>query len=152
MSGSERRKGRTGEAELRAVLDSHGFRAEGLQRNLVAVLDVLAHGYGVRLAVEGKRCNALRVPEWTRQAQEGAPDGYLPVVAYRRDREPWYAVAPLDGLLTALAQLGRDNANLESRLDAATLEVRKLRELASRYEDAANTWLRPPLPGQSGPV
>jgi hypothetical protein len=139
MSRSERTKGRAGEAEARALFASHGFQADALQRNLGDELDTLVTGYGWCFGVEVKRCNVLRIPEWTRQAEAGAPAGFLPMVAYRRDREPWYVVTRLDPLLAMLAENGRMTADQVRRRAAADINIAALREELARYEDAYNT-------------
>lgn len=135
MSRSERTKGRAGEAEARALFASHGFQADALQRNLGDELDTLVTGYGWCFGVEVKRCNVLRIPEWTRQAEAGSPAGFLPMVAYRRDREPWYAVTRLDPLLAMLAENGRTMTAEVRRRVAQDINIQALREQLSRYED-----------------
>lgn len=137
MPARERRKGASGENEVRAAFTDAGFRVDALQRNRGDELDTLATGYGLTFAVESKRCNVLRVPEWTRQAERGAPTGTIPVVTYRRDHEPWYAVVRLDYLLYALTRLARENASLSRENAAHRINVAALREQLARYEDAA---------------
>jgi Holliday junction resolvase len=145
MSGRERRKGAAGENELRSLLEAAGFHVTAIQRNRGDELDTLAAGWGLSLAFETKRCETLRVPEWTRQAERGAPPGALPIVAYRRSREPWYAVAPLEPLLAMLVALGVNGDSLARRLHAADINIAALREALSRVEDAPTL----PYPGET---
>lgn len=96
MTATSRRKGASGERELAALLRRHGFSARRDGR----LDDDLAHNVpGVH--IEAKRCEAPRVTAWLRQAERDAK-GRVPVVAYRRNREPWRAVVPLEWLLALL--------------------------------------------------
>jgi hypothetical protein len=52
--------------------------------------------------VEVKRAETLRLPDWTRQAELEAPSGTIPIVAYRRNREPWRVSVRLDHLIALL--------------------------------------------------
>ena len=90
MSGRRsRNKGAAGEREfLRALGDELG---ESLQRNLVQSRDGGADCIQLRgWAIEVKRCEQMRRPTWWRQAQAAAEAlGVQPMLAYRRNREPW---------------------------------------------------------------
>ncbi|HZQ03703.1 MAG TPA: hypothetical protein VFA88_06770 [Gaiellaceae bacterium] len=97
MARAEREKGKRGELEVAAILRAHGFaaRRDGrLDADLVHDLD----GYHF----EVRRRERLDLPAWTRDA-ESAAAGRVPVVAYRRSRERWYAVLPLADLAHLLA-------------------------------------------------
>lgn len=90
MSRAQREKGRKAEAEVRTLLGLAGFEVRGLE----ATGDHLAIGHGVTFHSEVKRQEVLRLPLWTRQAAAEAPDGTIPLVSYRRNHEPWQALAP----------------------------------------------------------
>lgn len=50
------------------------------------------------LSIECKRRQSLAIPEWIRQAEANA-GGKIPVVVFRRDNEPAYAVVRWSDLL-----------------------------------------------------
>lgn len=102
MSRRERDKGRKAEAEVAAIYQSHGFAVRGLE----GVGDHLAVGHGLVIHSEVKRQEVLRLPLWTRQALAEAPADALPIVAYRRNRSPWRAVAPEDRVAVRLGLAG----------------------------------------------
>jgi len=63
----------------------------------------VAHGpEGVVLEVKRHK-GRLDLPAAIRQAEDGAAAHGLPVVAHRRDGEPWRATLPLEDLLELLA-------------------------------------------------
>ena len=97
MARAQRRKGIRGELEVAAILRAHGFaaRRDGrLDEDLAH--DVAGYHFEVR------RRETLALPAWTRDAEQGAA-GRVPVVAYRRSGEPWYAVLPFEELARLLA-------------------------------------------------
>ena|SRR5437867_6474719 len=98
MGRSERRKGRDGEAEVAAIFRRYGFEVRGLEGSG----DHLVFGRGLRLHVESKRCETARPWAWIKQAEMEAPLSTLPVVAFRRSHEQWYAIVPLAPLLDEL--------------------------------------------------
>jgi hypothetical protein len=49
--------------------------------------------------VEVKRQERLSIPSWVEQAEGDCPDGCVPLVVFRRSREPWRVVLGLDALL-----------------------------------------------------
>ena len=85
MSGSQRVKGRRAEAEVAAILREHGFTIRGLESGG----DHLAVRGELRLHVEVKRQERGWRWAWAAQAVADAPEGSLPVVVFRRSREPW---------------------------------------------------------------
>jgi Holliday junction resolvase len=95
---SERSKGARGEREVAAVLREHGFEAE---RNRVGTEgdDVTCSIPGISLEV--KRAETLKIPMWTRQAEEQA-GSREPVLVYRSNSQPWRAVVRFDYLLRLL--------------------------------------------------
>ena len=50
------------------------------------------------LHLEVKRQERLQLPSWLRQAAAEAPQGVLPVVAFRQNRGEWYAALRLADL------------------------------------------------------
>ena len=93
MSISERRKGLRGQQEVQRLLRAAGFEL----RKLGGEGDALATSpRGVRLHVETKRHERLRLPEWIAQAEAEAPGGTVPVVVFRQSGDKWYACLTLD--------------------------------------------------------
>jgi Holliday junction resolvase len=97
MGRSQREKGKRGEREFADLLQDHGFHARRDGR-LDDDLDHDADGYHF----EVKRRETLALPAWSRQAEQDAGDR-VPVVAYRRNSEPWRCSLPADRLLRLLA-------------------------------------------------
>ena len=104
MSKRERDKGLRGELELRHLFEDAGFEVRGLNGQGDKLVMVAP---GITLHVESKRQETLRVDMWSRQAESEAPSGALPVVAYRRSREPWRVNVSLEYLLVLLKELRR---------------------------------------------
>lgn len=98
MSGrSSRRKGASGEREVRDILRCHGFISERDGR----LDDDLQHdvsGYHF----EVKRRERLSLEEWTRQAERDAKERE-PVVVYRKSNQPWRASLSFERLAALLA-------------------------------------------------
>jgi hypothetical protein len=101
MSGSERRKGTDG--EVAAIYTAAGLAVRGLEG---AGDHLVACGADGRLVLhsEAKRHETARPWAWWKQASDEAPDGTLPVLAFRRNRSRWLAQLDLADL-AALAQL-----------------------------------------------
>ena len=105
MSRSEREKGANGEREVAALFRAAGFdcnrtpNSGGLRITGDLYGDIPAH-------IEVKRQEVLRLPLWLRQARDEAPEGVLPVVAFRQNRGEWYAALPLTALIDLLATAG----------------------------------------------
>jgi len=99
---SQRAKGQAGEREIVTILTERGHHARRtapLQTYLGA-----AGGYadvtglaGIHLEV--KRQERLQMDEWSRQAEAECGQN-VPVVVYRRSREPWRVSMLLDDFLT----------------------------------------------------
>jgi len=91
-----RRKGLVGEREVFHRFEAAGGRVlklEGQGDNLVELADVIYH-------VESKRRETTRIEEWCHQAEaEKAWDIAVPVVVWRKSREPWRIAIPLDAFL-----------------------------------------------------
>jgi len=103
VSKKSRDKGLSGEREVRHVFEAAGFPVRGLE-GLGDQLVVCATG--LTLHVEVKRAEALRMTDWSKQAEEEAPQGTLPLLIYRRNREPWRVSIRLDDLIALLVLLG----------------------------------------------
>jgi Holliday junction resolvase len=98
-----RDKGKRGEREVVELAKAAGFedahRTAAMQSSRVEYADVHIHP---ELHAEVKRQENLRLPEWTRQAEEQARPGAEPVVFYRRSNEPWRASVDAAWLLRLL--------------------------------------------------
>jgi hypothetical protein len=117
VSRTERTKGLVGEREVRAIYEKQGYEVRGLEAggDHLAVLrgiDVLGIGpIGITaerrtltIHSEVKRAETARVWAWWEQASSETPAGSLTVVAFRRNRSPWLALANLEALAGALAR------------------------------------------------
>jgi|SRR5215471_10652702 len=100
MSRSQRDKGLRGELEVKHVFADAGYPIRGLDGS--GDNFVLAHGF--MLHVETKRRETLKMDAWSHQAESEAPPGTIPLVCYRRSREPWRVSMRLSDLLTILSQ------------------------------------------------
>lgn len=89
MSKRSRDKGARGEREFLKALGAE--LGELLTRNLQQTREGGADCLCVKgWAIEVKRCESLSRPAWWRQAVEQAERrGVEPMLAYRRNREPW---------------------------------------------------------------
>ena len=93
LSGrGKRAKGVRGEHEVRKLFEEHGFDVRGLE----GLGDHYASRGRIRLHLETKRQERLRIPEWVAQAEREAPGGTTPVLVYRRNAEGWHVVLDLD--------------------------------------------------------
>jgi Holliday junction resolvase len=96
---SEREKGARAEREVVDLLRRAGFdahRTAALQANGGRGADVT----GIPgLHFEVKRQEKLGFWQAIEQAEDGAEAGEVPVVVFRRSREPWRAIVPFDYLL-----------------------------------------------------
>jgi hypothetical protein len=117
VSRTERTKGLVGEREVRAIYEKQGYEVRGLEAggDHVAILHGLTHlhivgheGVDARRPLtihsEVKRAETARVWAWWEQASSETPPGSLTVVAFRRNRSPWLALANLEALAGALAR------------------------------------------------
>jgi hypothetical protein len=108
VSGASRRKGLTGEREVAEVFRRAGWWAGGLESGGDWIVmrsaewdatDEYELRPAVRLHIEVKRAERVRLPEWLEQARTEAPEGVPPVVVFRQSRGEWYAALPLTELL-----------------------------------------------------
>jgi len=98
-----RDKGIAGEREVHGRLVEYGWEVRGLEGKGDHLAFKLLDGErSVTLHVESKRQETLRPDHWSHQAEIEAPTGTVPLVAYRRNREPWRVVLTLDDLLRLL--------------------------------------------------
>jgi Holliday junction resolvase len=108
MSASQRRKGADGEREVVELLHAHGWPQA--RRNFGSGSagggDVANGPEGVVLEVKRHR-GRLDLPAAVRQAESACAPGDVPVVAHRRDGEPWRATLPLEDLLELLERRDR---------------------------------------------
>lgn len=107
MSGRRsRNKGATGERELAALLtDALGFV---VQRKLGQARDGGDDIQVGQYRIEVKRREALRLDEWCKQVEQAAQPGDVPVVAYRRNGQPWRVVVPLDWFMQQVRETLKD--------------------------------------------
>lgn len=99
MSKFSRDKGLSGEREVKHAFEAGGFPVrglEGLGDHLVVC------GSTLTLHIEVKRAEALRMSDWSKQAESEAPQGTVAILCYRRNREPWRASLLLDDLIALL--------------------------------------------------
>jgi len=90
-----RAKGLSGEHEVAQLYRKHGFTVRGLE----GLGDHLVLGHSLSIFSEVKRAERCQIWEWLGQTWREAPAGSFPILAFRRNRSPWIAAAPLDGLL-----------------------------------------------------
>lgn len=99
-SGRMRRaKGVRGEREVALAFERGGMTVRGLegQGDHLVVL-----GPTLTLHVESKRQERIEIDRWSHQAEAEAPQGTVPIVAYRRSREPWRVALLLDDLIALI--------------------------------------------------
>lgn len=128
MSGTERRKGKTGELEVAGLFREVGFDCDRTPNSGGLRIKGDLHGE-LPLHVEVKRQEVARPWLWAEQASADSDEGERWLVAMRRSRSPWLALMPLDEVLRLLA-LEREVADLLEHgglLDSVAL--RRIREL-----------------------
>ncbi len=94
MSGAQRRKGRDGENEARAIFARAGFTVTPIQAGRVGRSDTgdfTVTGFGLpnSLIGDAKRREKVRVVEWSRGIESAARDGEVPFTMWRQSHEPW---------------------------------------------------------------
>ena len=105
MTASSRRKGIAGEREVARIWQTAGFQVRSLegQGDHLVLRSASFKPDGPTIHCEVKRQERIRLPEWLAQARNEAPQGTIPVVAFRQNRGEWYAALPLE----SLAELAR---------------------------------------------
>lgn len=92
-----RNKGAAGERELAALLSEHlGFV---VKRNLGQARDGADDLTVQQFRIEVKRRERLEVDKWSEQVEACAQAGEVPVVAYRRNGQPWRVCLRLDDFI-----------------------------------------------------
>jgi Holliday junction resolvase len=99
MGKSQRVKGAVGEREVVNIFKKFGFNlwrvpnSGGLKRDGNEKGDIKGlPGWHF----EVKRQETLSIPSWIRQAEEDADSDETPVLIFRRSKEPWRVVIPLE--------------------------------------------------------
>jgi Holliday junction resolvase len=97
-----RNKGAAGERELAGILtDELGFE---VKRKLGQARD---GGDDIQLGkyrIEVKRREALRLDDWCQQIEACCDPREVPIVAYRRNGQPWRAVVPMAWLIKQIRE------------------------------------------------
>jgi hypothetical protein len=102
-SGSKsRRKGKVGERQVVQVARANGH-PDAERSWQTPQLDGDIGKLVGHLHLEVRYRQGLSVNAWAAEVEAKARDGRLPVTAYRKNREPWRAVVPLDRLLALIA-------------------------------------------------
>lgn len=97
-----RSKGSRGELELSKILtDELGFE---VKRKLGQARD---GGDDIQIGkyrIEVKRREALRLDDWCQQIEACCDSREVPIVAYRRNGQPWRAVVPMAWLISKIRE------------------------------------------------
>ena len=97
-----RNKGARGENELAGILtDELGFE---VKRKLGQARD---GGDDIQIGkyrIEVKRREALRLDDWCQQIEVYCDPREVPIVAYRRNGQPWRAVVPMAWLIAKIRE------------------------------------------------
>ncbi len=105
-SHTSRRKGLRGEHEVAAIFRAHSFEVRGLEGSgdhLAIRRPIEDDCDGLTIHSEVKRAETVKIWQWLAQLEAEAPPGTLPLLSFRRNRSPWYGVAPLEQLVKVLA-------------------------------------------------
>jgi hypothetical protein len=97
-----RSKGARGENELAQMLtDELGFI---VKRKLGQARDGGDDIQVGKFRIEVKRREALRLDEWCQQVEACCQPTEVPIVAYRRNGQPWRAVVPMAWLIRQIRE------------------------------------------------
>jgi Holliday junction resolvase len=101
MNGrGKRNKGAAGERELAGILkDNLGFE---VKRNLGQARDGADDITIQKFRIEVKRQERLQVDKWSEQVESCSKSGEIPVLAYRRNGQPWRVCLRLDDFIPML--------------------------------------------------
>lgn len=90
-----RDKGNAAELEVARIFTDAGFECRRTPNSggLFIPGDIVwLGGQALNLHVEVKRQERLEIQRWTRQADAECPEGSVPVLCYRTNRQPWRSV------------------------------------------------------------
>ena len=97
-----RNKGAAGERELAGILtDELGFE---VKRKLGQARDGGDDIQVGKYRIEVKRREALRLDDWCEQIEACCDPREVPIVAYRRNGQPWRAVVPMAWLIKQIRE------------------------------------------------
>jgi len=98
MNGrGKRNKGAAGERELAGILKDHlGFE---VKRNLGQARDGADDITIQKFRIEVKRQERLQVDKWSEQVESCSKSGEIPILAYRRNGQPWRVCLRLDDFI-----------------------------------------------------
>jgi hypothetical protein len=100
LSGAgRRRKGVKGEREVREIFEAWDYDVRGLEGEGDHLATRQDERSFVAFHLEVKRQEKPPIHAAVRQAHAEAPDGFIPLVCYRRSGEPWRVVLDLGELL-----------------------------------------------------
>jgi len=103
LSGAGRRaKGVRGELEVKKLFAAWGFSVRGLEGEGDHIATRKDGTRMIAFHLETKRQERLRIPEWYAQASSEAPEGFVPLLCWRRSNEPWMSALETANLLTLL--------------------------------------------------
>lgn len=102
MSGSERRKGSSGELEVARIFQAAGFDCDRTPNSGGLRIRGDLHGE-LPVHVEVKRQETARPWLWSKQARDEAPASSRWLVAMRRSHDEWLAMLPLVTVVRLLA-------------------------------------------------
>jgi hypothetical protein len=93
-----RDKGRLGEQQVATIFRDAGYTCHRVANSGGLCLKGDLTGID-GFHVEVKRQERLDIPKWLRQVREETPEGDVPLLIFRRSREDWQVVIPLDELI-----------------------------------------------------
>jgi hypothetical protein len=97
-----RSKGARGENELAQMMsDELGFI---VKRKLGQARDGGDDIQVGKFRIEVKRREALRLDDWCEQIEKVCGPSEVPIVAYRRNNQPWRAVVPMAWLISQIRE------------------------------------------------
>lgn len=111
---NSKRKGNTAERELLSILREYGIEAMRNDQRYIGgngLPDILARICGEEMHIEAKRCENIKMSEWLKQVNHDispTPDR-MPIIAFRRSREPWHCVIRLSDLMKLIHTQKGDN-------------------------------------------
>lgn len=105
MTVNSRNKGKRGELEVAKLLRKYGFEGRRTAQycgNTGEAADVIGlPGHHLEI----KRCEAIRLMDWIRQAERDAKEGEEPAVVFRQSNEDWRIVLNFENYLCTMRLL-----------------------------------------------